>query len=259
MRTYAVTGAASGIGKATKDMLEEQGHRVIGIDLRETEVIADLSTREGLAEMVTQVADISGGRLDGVLAIAGLSSNTVATAKINYFGMVGTLEGLRPLLEGSPAPRAVAVASMALMFEYDAELARDFESGDEAASIARAEQLTGQDSEIIYSTTKRTVARWVRRQAPSAQWAGKGIALNAIAPGLMATPMMARTILTEERRKEVESMVPMPLNGIGEAEDVARALIWLTDEHTARVCGQVIFVDGGSDAVIRGDGIFAID
>ena len=48
-------------------------------------------------------------------------------------------------------------------------------------------------------------------------------------------------------------MVPMPLNGIAEAQVVADLLAWLVGEENSHLCGQVVFVDGGSDAVIRGD------
>jgi hypothetical protein len=48
-------------------------------------------------------------------------------------------------------------------------------------------------------------------------------------------------------------MVPMPLNGIFQPRDVGYLLAWLTSEENAHLCGQVVFIDGGSDAVIRGD------
>ena len=51
--------------------------------------------------------------MDAVLANAGLATPTAKTVAINYFGTLATLEGLRPLLVDSPAPRAVAVTSMA--------------------------------------------------------------------------------------------------------------------------------------------------
>ncbi|MBL7255963.1 SDR family oxidoreductase [Paractinoplanes lichenicola] len=258
MRTYAISGAASGIGRAAKELLEADGHRVIGIDLRDADVIADLSGAQGRASMVRDVTAISGGRLDAVLAVAGLASNSAATARVNYFGMLATLEGLRPLLEQSDAPRAVAVASMAVMFPHDAELAAAFEAGDEAAAVARAEVLAKEEGQAIYATSKRTIARWVRRAAPSADWAGKGIALNAVAPGVIATPMMADSLASAENRRQLESMVPMPLGGIAKAEDVAELLRFLSSVENGHMCGQVVFIDGGADAVMRGDTIFPL-
>jgi NAD(P)-dependent dehydrogenase (short-subunit alcohol dehydrogenase family) len=51
-RTYVVTGAASGIGQATAALLRNRGHRVIGVDVRSVDVVADLSTPEGRQEAI---------------------------------------------------------------------------------------------------------------------------------------------------------------------------------------------------------------
>jgi NAD(P)-dependent dehydrogenase (short-subunit alcohol dehydrogenase family) len=55
LRTYVITGAGSGIGLATRQLLEAQGHQVIGTDIRNAEVIADLGTPEGRVALVEQV------------------------------------------------------------------------------------------------------------------------------------------------------------------------------------------------------------
>jgi hypothetical protein len=58
---------------------------------------------------------------------------------------------------------------------------------------------------------------------------------------------------SDEARKAILQMVPMPLNGIFQPRDVGYLLAWLTSVENAHLCGQVVFIDGGSDAVIRGD------
>src|SRR6185437_11937380 len=70
-RTYVVTGSASGIGAATAQWLARAGARVIGCDLHDADVIADLSTEAGRAALADGVARVSGGRVDGVIANAG--------------------------------------------------------------------------------------------------------------------------------------------------------------------------------------------
>lgn len=257
-RTYVITGSASGIGAATRELLREQGHRVIGVDLAGADVAADLGTTEGRARMVEEVIAASGGRVDAVLAIAGLSSPTVATAAVNYFGAVATLEGLRPLLAASAAPRAVAVSSMAALYPPDDELLSAFLDGDETAALARAEQLAAdpQTANAIYGTSKRALSRWVRRNAPGEGWAGASIALNAVAPGVVNTPMTADLTATAESRAQLAQMVPMPLGGFFDPIDVAELLVWLTSEVNGHLCGQIIYIDGGSDAVMRGDSVW---
>ena len=116
MGTIAITGSASGIGKATRERLEAEGHRVIGVDLRSAEVIADLTTAEGRAAMVDGVTRASGGTLDGLLAGAGISgryNESGIVMRLNYFGAVATLNGLRPLLAASGNASAVAISSNA--------------------------------------------------------------------------------------------------------------------------------------------------
>src|SRR5665648_770354 len=114
MRTVVVTGSASGIGKATKALLEARGDRVIGVDIRDADITVDLTTAEGRAALVDQVRALTGGRIDAIVANAGLAHSTPATIGVNYFGAVATLEGLRPLLAGSAAPRASSSAFVAL-------------------------------------------------------------------------------------------------------------------------------------------------
>lgn len=255
MRTYVITGAASGIGRSTAALLRERGHRVIGVDLHGADVEADLSTAAGRALMVEAVGESANGAIDAIIACAGLSAPTVATARVNYYGAVGTLEGLRPLLVRSSAPRAVAVASMASLFPPDDELLHLFLDGAEEDAVERAGVLAADPgtSGLIYGTSKRALALWIRRHAAREEWAYAGIPLNAVAPGIIATPMTAELIATPEATQALLQQVPMPLGGVAQPIVVARLLAWLTGEENTHLCGQVVFVDGGSDVVIRGD------
>lgn len=254
MRTVVVTGSASGIGKATKELLESRGDRVVGVDIHGADVVVDLTTGEGRLDMVEQVRRLADGRIDAVVANAGLASPTPQTVAVNYFGAVATLEGLRPLLAGSDAPRAVTTASMASLMPHDAELVGLCLAHDEASALVRAKQLVDADQgNLVYSSTKAALCRWLRRSAPTPEWAGAGIPLNAIGPGVVETPMTADLTATEEARQGLLQMVPMPLNGFMAPQVPAGLLAWLVSEENTHLCGQVIFVDGGSDAVIRGD------
>ncbi|GAA2753919.1 SDR family oxidoreductase [Amnibacterium kyonggiense] len=255
-RTSVVTGAASGIGAATLRLLSERGERVIGVDLHDVEVEADLSTAEGRDRMVTEVAHRAGGHLDAIIANAGSAAPTARTVSVNHFGTIATLTRLRPLLEGSWAPRAVLTASMAALFPPDDALLAACTAEDEPAALARAAELEAEGGDAanrIYATTKRALVRWVRRSAPTAAWAGAGIPLNAVAPGVVTTPMTEGLTRTAEQRAALLKIVPMPLNGFLRPIDVAYLLAWATSEENAHLCGQIVFIDGGSDAVIRGD------
>jgi NAD(P)-dependent dehydrogenase (short-subunit alcohol dehydrogenase family) len=258
-RTSVITGAASGIGKATKELLEQRGERVIGVDLHDAEVIADLSSADGREALVDAVRKVSGGRIDAVYAVAGLALAAPATVAVNFFGTVATLEGLRPLLKESDAPRAAVVSSMAALMASDDDLVGLLTAGDEPGAMARAEVLAKEPATtggLIYASTKLALSRWVRREAATEAWAGAGIPLNAVAPGVIVTPMTADLIDTEQERESLLQIVPMPLNGIAEPIVVARLLAWLNSAENTHLCGQIVYVDGGSDVVLRGDSVW---
>jgi nucleoside-diphosphate-sugar epimerase len=106
--TYAVTGSASGIGAATKARLERDGHRVVGVDLHDAEVTADLSTPEGREAAIAGVRDGCDGHLHGVVPCAGVGGLTSAelTVRLNFFGTMAFVEGIRDLLVATPGPPA---------------------------------------------------------------------------------------------------------------------------------------------------------
>jgi NAD(P)-dependent dehydrogenase (short-subunit alcohol dehydrogenase family) len=251
-RTYVVTGAASGIGQATAELLASQGHRVLDVDLRAASITADLATAAGRAAMVDAVRSATGGVLDAVVANAGVTDPDELCVRVNFFGAVATLEGLRPLLAAAPAPRAVATASSSVMNVFDAGIVDACLAGDEEATVAAA---AGRGF-LAYPSTKRALARWVRRTAPTADWAGAGIGLNAVAPGVVQTPMTAPLFADEAMRPILDAAVPMPYGGHASPGDIAQLMAFLTSPDTMRVTGQVIFIDGGADAVLRGDDIF---
>ena len=89
MTTIALSGSRSGIGAATAAALAALGHRVIGIDLRDADVCADLSDPAGRAAAVQAVLAQSDGVLDGLVLCAGLGAHVEPASKIvevNYFG-----------------------------------------------------------------------------------------------------------------------------------------------------------------------------
>jgi NAD(P)-dependent dehydrogenase (short-subunit alcohol dehydrogenase family) len=259
MRTYIVTGSASGIGHATKTLLEKSGHRVIGVDRHDAEVVADLSTNQGRLEAAEKCLDVSGGHIDAVIANAGSAAPAASTVSINYFGVTEFLNALQPALAKSSAPRVAVTSSMASLMPNDSALVDAMLSDSEDAALARAEELVSQGGgleQLIYGSSKRAISRWVRRECITDAWAGAGIPMNAVGPGIVRTPMVADMIASDEARAGLDQVVPMPLNYYMEPDTVASLLIWLTSEDNTHVTGQTIYIDGGSDAVLRGDNIW---
>ncbi|MEU1986095.1 SDR family oxidoreductase [Nocardia sp. NPDC019395] len=250
-RTYVVTGSASGIGAATTALLRARGATVIGCDLDEADIRADLSTPAGRQSLVDQVTER--GPIDAVLAIAG--GGRTGLLETNYFGAVATLRGLRPLLAQSPAPRAVAVSSTSALAPADERVVRACLDDDEAAALAYLEA----DPAVAgpagaYGIAKRALNRWVRTVAPTAEWAGAGIALNIVAPGVVDTPAAAWIFADEDTRNEIESAAPQPFGGFpGRPEWISELICWLSGTENRFVTGQIIFADGGAEAAAVGD------
>ncbi len=258
-RTYVVTGAGSGIGAKTREFLLAAGQNVVGVDIANADVLADLSTPEGRALGSQRAVEAAHGKVDAVIACAGLAHPTSKTVSVNYFGVTEFLTEILPELSQSAAPRVAVTSSMASLMPNDPALVAAMLADDEPAAVARAEELVEAANgmeQLIYGSTKRAVSRWIRRVSPTADWAGAGIPLNAVGPGIVATPMTADMIATEEARTGLLQVVPMPLHGIMGPEVIAKALIWLTSEDNSHMTGQTIYIDGGSDVVLRGDNIW---
>jgi NAD(P)-dependent dehydrogenase (short-subunit alcohol dehydrogenase family) len=255
MRTVAVTGSASGMGAATRARLEADGQRVIGVDLHDAEVIADLGTPDGRRTAVGAVTEASGGALDGLVTWAGLPGLTdrpgSLLASVNYFGTVALLDGLRPLLARGDRPAAVAVSSNSITAQPDLamDVTRACLDGDEDGARAAADEVT---SFAVYPATKLAIAWWVRRNAPTEAWAGSGITLNAVAPGAVETPLLEAS-LGDPTVGELVAAFPIPVGRRGRADELAAFVQFLLGPDARFFCGSVLFQDGGTDAQVRPD------
>jgi NAD(P)-dependent dehydrogenase (short-subunit alcohol dehydrogenase family) len=242
-RTILVTGSASGICAATAARLRQAGHKVIGADLRNAEIEIDLATTAGRAALVEQAAKLAPEGLDGVIAGAGVATieNPQLIVAVNYFGALATLEGLRPLLLRSKQPRAVVIASTAVLLAVNDELVAACLAGDEQAAKA-CSLLSGQS---VYASSKNALALWLRRAAVQPEWAGAGIMLNGVGPGGVFTPMTVPNFAT------MHQVAPIAVPEHGKPEDIAEVLDFLVNLERSYLLGQVIFVDGGTDAFLR--------
>ena len=253
MGTIVVTGSASGIGAATAERLRKDGHRVIGVDLRAADVVADLGTPEGRRAALAGIERASGGALEGVVSAAGAGpyDDAELVTCVNYFGAVAMLDGLLELLARARGASGVAISSVGAVFDalaipafVDACLA-----GDEARALREIE---GRDGNSAYVNAKRAFALAVRRRAPA--WGARGVRLNAILPGSIATPMLEKLHVHAALGPLVRAL-PMPLGREGQASEVAGAIAFLLSPDASYVHGELLHVGGGSDAVVRPDAL----
>lgn len=257
MTTIAITGSASGIGAATREILEARGGRVVGIDLRDAEIVADLSTPEGREEAVSQTLERTDGSLDGLVTAAGIGppNDPRKMLSVNCFGTLALLEGLREALAASDGiAKAVAVSSNSTTTVPDipAELVERCLAGDEEDALGLLGDYGEAAQNYAYAGGKTAVARYVRRNAPTEAWAGSGIRLNAIAPGATLTPLLQAGLDSDEFGPMIKAF-PVPTGGFGAPNQVAAWIGHMMSDDADFLCGSVIFVDGGTDALVRPD------
>jgi|tagenome__1003787_1003787.scaffolds.fasta_scaffold20984549_4 NAD(P)-dependent dehydrogenase (short-subunit alcohol dehydrogenase family) len=257
MGTYVVTGAASGIGAATAQLLTGRGHRVVGIDRAGADVNRDLSTQTGRREAVQEVLALTGDTINGFVPCAGLAGLSNVDSKllvsVNYFGAVELAEGFRPALraaadQGQPAA-VVLLSSNSTTCQpgWATEVAKACVAKDESAARDAAGK---RDAVHVYPATKAALAWWAREQGVRKEWAGTGIRLNAVAPGLIATAM------TEGLRKDpvfgrFADTYPTALKRPGRPEEIAAVIAFLLSDEAGLLVGSVVFADGGTDAIMH--------
>lgn len=258
MRTYAITGASSGIGAKLKEILSAEGHRVINIDLKGGDVDANLATPEGRQAAIDQLHQLCPDGLDGLVCNAGVSGscgNLSLILSLNYFGAIAVAEGAYDLLQKRGGACIVTASNSLAQSAVRRDLADLLNNhGVEADLLAYAETLdVAQQAHPFYATSKFALARWMRRN--SAKWASGGVRLNSVAPGNVKTPMTDQ--LTPAQVEAVKAL-PVPTNyASGEPfmdpVDIANAMVFLLSPQAHGVNGVVLFVDGGTDALTTPD------
>jgi NAD(P)-dependent dehydrogenase (short-subunit alcohol dehydrogenase family) len=224
-----VTGAASGIGKATVELFRREGATVVGADVSDgANVKGDAGSEEEVRRLVEQVADEHGG-LDIFFANAGISGGFASIAeqtetdwaeilRINLIGPFLAIKYAAPLMNRRAGGSIICTASVA---------------GLRAGAGGAA-----------YSASKAGVINLV--QSAAQQLAGSGVRVNAICPGLIETGMtrpiyeMARAAGQEQRLGELN-----PLRRGGEPEEIAQAALFLASDESSYVNGAALVVDGG--------------
>jgi NAD(P)-dependent dehydrogenase (short-subunit alcohol dehydrogenase family) len=233
------------MGAATATHLREAGQRVVGIDLHDADVIADLGTAEGRQRAVAESLRLAGGVVDGVVLCAGISPRNpdARVVSINYFGATTLLDGLAQALAASDEPAAAVISSAVIYAGWygiiSAEAVERCLAGDEAGACSAAERVEHSG----YASAKLALALDVRRRAASSFWIDHRMTLNAIAPGVIRTPMTGANL----DRPDWVSSVPPPMKRAGEAWEVAGVLAFLVGPYARFITGQVIYVDGGAE------------
>lgn len=252
MKTYVVSGAASGIGAAAAALLRGQGDRVITVDLHDADVTADLGTPDGRAAAVAGVRELT-DVVHGLVPAAGIAGRTGIASdllvSVNFFGAVALVRGLHDELAAANGAGVVFLASNSItgMPGWNAPVAQACLRDDEELARTEAAKV---ESVMVYPSSKAALAWWARREGVKPEWAGAGIRLNAVAPGATETPMVEQMRADPLLGPAVDAY-PTAIGRIGRPEEVAATIGFLLSEGAANIVGAVVFVDGGTDAMLH--------
>jgi NAD(P)-dependent dehydrogenase (short-subunit alcohol dehydrogenase family) len=241
-----VTGGGGGIGRATSLAYAREGAKVAVVDVNGlaardvAEAVAslggeaigietDVSRDDQVAAMVEKVV-AHFGRLDIAFNNAGIDIEHEPLAKT-------TEETFDKLM-------SVNVKGVFLCMKYEIQQML-LQGGGAIVNTSSIGGLIGAPRQPIYGATKHAVLGMTK--AAAVEYGRKGIRINAVCPGIIRTEMTERAIARDPRRQAYIEQAH-PIGRLGEAEDIARSVVFLSSDDAAFIIGHSLAVDGGFTA-----------
>lgn len=236
-KTVIVTGAGSGIGRATASRVAREGGRVVGVDVskeRLDELVASLPD----AQLTAVVADITS--VDGVAAIVSAAGDRID----GLANVAGIMDDMSPLHEVSDAVwERVFSVNVDGMFRLTRAVLPAMLTAHRGSvvNVASEAALRGSAAGLAYTASKHAVVGITKSSA--FMYAGEGIRFNAVAPGPVATNIGAN-FASELGRERVELLLAT-LPPIAEPAQLAASITFLLSDDGTNLTGVIMPSDGG--------------
>ena len=251
-RVAVVTGAASGMGRATAHVFADEGARVAVVDLgvdRVEAVVAEIDTAHGVGRARGFALDVTDRQ-----ALAAMAADVAATwgridCLVNNAGICLN----RPFLENTPAEfekiyNVNVRAQFLLMQKFASHIVARQGEGT-VCNIASIHGLSGAPEHAIYAGTKGAIISQTR--AIGIEMAHKGVRVNAIAPGWVTVESYYKALpgFNEEDAKKAAAD-KVPLGRSGHKHEIGKLAVFLCSEDSGYVVGQTIVADGGTTSLM---------
>ncbi|ARS89196.1 SDR family NAD(P)-dependent oxidoreductase [Natrarchaeobaculum aegyptiacum] len=241
-----VTGAGSGIGRATARRFAAEGARVVvsdvdpdggqeTVDLIDDEggeatfIEADVTDEDAVADLIAEIDDTY-GRLD---------------VAHNNAGMAPPIEAIEDVdLESYQAAMDVNLTGVVNCLKHELPLMVETDGGA-IVNTGSTASIGGGNSPLAYVAAKHGVLGVTRVAAT--QYAADGIRVNTVCPTTVETPLLEG--LSEEELEQFSAGIPM--DRIGQPDEVAAAVVWLCSPESSFITGQPLVIDGGRFAAVE--------
>jgi NAD(P)-dependent dehydrogenase (short-subunit alcohol dehydrogenase family) len=245
-RVAIVTGAAMGIGKAIAEAMAAEGAKI---------VIADVNDEEG--KKTAESINKSGGKASYIkVDVTDFNQIKAATGKVlDQYNKIDILVNnagigiMEPFMEGKEDEwdRLIAIDFKGPMLFSKAVLDSMIKGKyGKIINIASVTGVMAVERQVLYSATKGGVIAFTRSLA--AELAPYHINVNAICPGLTATPLVARGM--KEAPEYFEQLIKeIPMRRPAQPEEIAKLAVFLASDESGYITGQRVIIDGGTSRI----------
>jgi NAD(P)-dependent dehydrogenase (short-subunit alcohol dehydrogenase family) len=240
-----VTGAASGIGRATALTFAREGAKLVVADMNEDggQQTVHMITENGSEAMFVQVDVTSASQIEAMISKT-LETYGRLDCSFNNAGTEGTTMVSTIDYKEEDWNRVLSINLTGVWLCMKYEITQMLKQGGGAivntASVAGLVGSRGAGS--AYAASKHGVVGLTKTAA--LEYAKQGVRVNCVCPGVIRTPMMER-MLTRNPELEQQYIAAEPIGRLGLPEEIAESVVWLCSEAASFVTGHTVTVDGG--------------